>query len=233
MLRAIKKGDLDSFKKVVSFLNEKSLLQHLTIEDIKLVLKSWGVESEKYFPKEIKNGIYHAVKCLLDNGVSVKGSNLIPFCIRENSVNCSIKLMELLHQNGADLNGVYEGETGLMYACSNYGSLGKIKFFLDNYADVDVLDLQHKNALIIFCSSHGAKFNMECDEVKADYITLAKQLIERTTNLKTKDNDGNSAVNILQNRLNQNWITEGEKYDDIWLIEQISKEQERRKDKIN
>ena len=229
---AIDKGNLDLFYDIIGSMKDEERLDELDIGDIQRVLQHWNENwnSRSYdydFNKE-KNCIdevYSAVKCLIDNGVSVKDTNMISFCMCECKY-ASIKLLELLYQNGADIDKKFFGQPGITRAC--YGenaSLRVIQFFLDKNADVDALNhFTKENALMYFCRKYAFPDERQYDS----YEKIAKRLIAKTSNLNAVNEDGETATSILEERANKKGEVPRVVGNCKWLINEISREQNRR-----
>ena len=235
---AIDKGNLDLFYDIIGSMKEEGRLNELDIEDMQRVLQHWNERWNDHdlhydFDKERKciDEVYSAVKCLIDNGVSVKDTNMISFCMCECKY-ASIKLLELLYQNGADIDKNFAGQPGITRAC--YGenaSLEAIQFFLDKNADVNAVNyFTHENALMYFCRKYafpdeGKYFP---DEGQYYYEKIAKRLIAKTSNLNAVNEDGETATSILKKRANKKGEAPRVVGNCKWLINEISREQNRR-----
>lgn len=225
---AIHKGDLDVFNGVISKMKKEGMLEQLNIRDMQWVLEYWNRDGSHDYDKEetYKNDVYSAVKSLIDNGVSVRNTNIISYCMCECKF-VSIKLLDLLYQNEADINKDYIVQTGLMYACQGeHASLGAIQFFLDKNADVDAVGFGGKNALMYFCQKFPFHENWQYDETQTNYARVARRLISRTSDLNAVNKYGETATSILKERAKGNSPDVVEKCN--WLINEISREQNRR-----
>lgn len=228
---AIDKGNLNLFYDIIGSMKDERRLNELDIGDIQRVLQHWDEEnwySGSYdFDKEEKcaDETYSAVKCLIDNGVSVKDTNMISFCMCECKY-VSIKLLELLYQNGADIDKNFAGQPGITRACyGDNASLRTIQFFLDKNADVDAVNYFTKeNALMYFCR----KYDFPDEKQYASYEKIAKRLIAKTSNLNAVNKDGETATSILKKRANKVGESPRVVGDCKWLINEISREQNRR-----
>lgn len=225
-INAVHNGNLDEFMSAVDDLKKQSLLQNLGSINIEAVLCEWNYNRKNRGSE--KKGILLAMCYLIENGVSVKGTNLLAVVLADNYERCSMKLLNLLVESGADINGKYLGYSALMYACKGYDSLGKIKFFLDNNADVNALSPNKENALILFCNNRGAFFNGDRESIDANFKKVAQELIGKTKSLDLKDKKGNTALGLLDAHQKSSLCVGAERVNCAWLYEQIKKEIELR-----
>lgn len=226
LIQAVHDGDFEEFKLVVDSLKESGQIESLGRQNAEAVLSEWNI-NKKDGGDTRKNAVYNAMEYLISSGFSVKGTNLIPYCLHNENNRVSIKLLNLLYENGADIDAKYNGYTGLMYACSTYGGLGKVKFFLDRLADVNVLGERKENALMLFCKTYGAFYNDNKDEIEADFKIVAKDLVERTKDLSRKDKNGNTAKSLIEKHASAEYCDGLERYNCYVIVSYISNALER------
>lgn len=227
LIQVVHDGDFEEFKLVVDSLKESGLLKSLGRQNAEAVLSEWNLNKKDNIITR-KKAIYNAMDYLISSGYSVKSSNLIPFSLENIYERCSIKLLNLLYENGADIDAKYNGYTGLMLACKGYDSLGKTKFFLDRNADVNVLSPYKENALLLFCNNRSAFFNGDKEEIDANFKKVAQDLINKTKNLTLKDKKGNTALSLLDSHLGSSLCAGMERVSASWLSEHIKNEIDKR-----
>lgn len=119
----------------------------------------------------IENMLYHSknldvIKLLISKGADIRNAL--------HSVRNDIKTIELLIDNGADINArTPSGGTPLHFACMN-GNIDVVEFLISKCADISGDENTNHGHTIL----HGACF--------AKHLTIAKYLIEKNNNLIKK-----------------------------------------------
>jgi len=136
---------------------------------------------------------YDTVSALIKRGANINACvttsganalmNVINF-VREEKEKDSIKMMNLLIENGININfqGA-QGNTALMYA-SGWGvvtkSTARTKLLLEKGAKVNLQNKKGETALMLACYR--------------GYVDMAELLLENGANIELKDNDGRTAL---------------------------------------
>ena len=176
--------EIDSFIKNVLDKNDDYLIDYYSdADEIPIILAC-------------KSGNPEIVKVLLDNGADPNGGDDDSFTLTSiytDDWNKEKEIMKMLIDAGADINYRYNNyyETPI-FKISNYGGVEKIKFLIENGADINAKNDQRETPLIKACS----KGNLE----------VAKALIEAGADVNARDIANNNPLAWAVIRGNPNLV---------------------------
>lgn len=134
-------------------------------------------------------GALKAADYLVSAGADLKGGTNKDHALTIACLHNQVQMAAFLLDHGADMTLLYQNErTPLMIAASN-GNVDLVKLLLDRGADPNAYGESKRNALItLICSRSTNRSN------RPEYLSIAKLLIEKGTEVNAKDYQGYTAL---------------------------------------